>query len=123
MSAGCGHRAVDQGPVAVDPSRQQSGILIFRWHDHAEPFKAAEVFGQRQGYAWATVCKRRIRHGILFEFGDIGNARIFDAPDFFRVVARIGYQCRLGIDAPSVDSIFRTRRAQVRQAAAIFHAA
>ncbi len=114
---------MDQGPVAVDSSRQQRGILIFGRHDHTESSKAPEVLCERQGHPRTTARKRSVRNRILLEFGNIGDAWIFDAPDFLRVFLGIRHQRWLGIDTPSVDSILRTCRAQVRQATPVFHAA
>ena len=82
-------RPMNHRPIAVDPPRQQRGIFILRRHDHAEPFKASEVFGQRQGNAGSAARKGRVCHGVLFKFRDVGDAGIFDAPNLFRVVARV----------------------------------
>ncbi len=117
------HRPMNQCPTAADSARQQSRVLIFRRHDDAESLKAPEVFGQRQRDSGTAARKRCVRHRILFEFRNVGDARIFDAPDLFRELARIRQQRWLGIDAPSVDSIGGTRGAQMRQAAPVFHAA
>ncbi len=48
MSAERRYWPMDHGPVAVDSSRQQRGILIFGRHDHTESLEGPEVLGQRQ---------------------------------------------------------------------------
>ena len=48
---------------------------------------------------------------------------ILDAPDFFRIILRVCHQCGLTIDLPSINSIARSRGAEMRQTAAIFHPA
>src|ERR1700761_6875012 len=98
---------MDHRPVAIDTARQQSGILIFRRHDDAQSFKAPEIFGKREGDAWAAARKRGIRYRILFELWDIGDAWIFDSPDFFRVSLRMWHKRGLTIDPPPVNSIGR----------------
>ncbi len=123
MGAQCRHGAVNQRPTASDPPRQQRRVFVLGRHDDSESFKASEILRQRQGDTRASPRKGCIGHGILFEFRDVGDARVFDAPYLFRKLLRIRHQGRLRIDPPVIDSIGGTRDAQMRQAAPVFNAA
>ena len=123
MGAKSCHGAVNQSPPAVNPSRQQRRVLILRRHDDAEPLKALEIPGQRQGDSWTASRKRRVRYSVLLEFRDVSDAGIFDAPYLFRIVVGVCRQRRFGVDSPSVNAIGGSRGAQVRQASPVFHPA
>src|SRR5271157_814295 len=114
MSAQGSHRAMDESPAATDPPRQQRSIFVLWGHDYAESFKAPEVLRQRQRDSGTSSRKGSVRYSILLEFRDIGNARILDAPYLFRVLIWIRHQSWLGVDAPIVDAVCRTRGAQMR---------
>ncbi len=104
MSAKSGHWPMDESPASANPMRQQRRVLILRRHDYAESIKAPEIFGERQGDPWAAAGKGGVGHRVLLEFRQIGDAWIFDAPDFLGIVHRICHQGGLGIDAPSADA-------------------
>ena len=123
MSAQSSHWAMDERPAAADPPRQQRSIFVLRCHDYAESLEAPEILRQRQRDSGTSPRKGRVCHSILREFRDIGNARILNAPNLFRVLFWTRQQSWPGVDAPIVDAIGRTRRAQMRQSAFVFNAA
>ena len=114
MSAKSCHWPVNQRPTTANPPRQQRRIFILWRHDDAESLKAPEVLGERQRDSGTSPRKGCVRHRILLEFRDIGNARIFDTPDFFRIVQWIRHQRRLKINLPSIQTIRGTRGAKMR---------
>ena len=115
-----GHWTMAHGPVTIDPARKQSRVLILMRHDHAKSLETPEISGERQRNTGATSCKGCVGNRILFEFRNVGDARIFDAPNFFRKVAGTRQECRLGIDAPRVDAIGRPRGTQMRKTGPVF---
>lgn len=123
MSAKSCHWAMNQCPPAANSPWQQRCVLILWRHDDAKSLKALEIRGKRKRDPRATARKRCVGHGILLEFGNICDARIFDAPYFFRKVSRICRHRWLRINTPSIDTIRRTSSTKMRQAAAIFNAA
>src|SRR5208283_2183286 len=49
-----------------------------------------------------------------------GDARILNAPDFFRIVFWVGHQCGFTINLPPIDAVFRASGTQMRQATPVF---
>jgi len=98
-------RAMDQGPLAIDPVRQKSRIFVLRLHDHAIPLEGVEIFCECQGHTRPAVCVRGIGDGILAQFRNIGDAWVFYAPQFIRKVIRVGSEGGLGVDLPVIDAI------------------
>ena len=96
---------MDQSPTTANTMRQQGRIFIFRRHDHAVALKAMEIFRERQSDTRALTCVGGVDHGILAQFGKIGDARVFYSPHFFREVLGISQQGRLGIYLPIVLAI------------------
>jgi len=117
-----GHGPVNQRPESVDSSGQESGILVVRRHDDAESFVGTKILGQSQGDTGAAAGIGGVDDRVLLKLWNEGNARIFDAPDFFRMEFRESGHGWFGIDHPIVDSIHGARRTEVRVAAAVFHA-
>ena len=113
MRAQCRRRPMNQSPQAANPSGQQSRVLVLRLHDDPIPIKTLKVLGQRKGDSWTTPCKRGIRHRELLEFGNVCDARIFDAPNLLRILPWTYRHRRFRIDPPAVDSIRRARGAKV----------
>ncbi len=111
-----------QRPEPSDPARQQGGVLIFRRHDDAVALEGLEIFCHGQRHAGPPSGKGSISDRILLQLRHVSDARIFYAPEFFGVFARIGRQRRLRINAPAIDSIRGSGRAKVRQATPIFDA-
>ena len=111
MSAQSSHWAMDERPAAADSPWQQCSIFVLRCHDYAESFKTTEIFRQCERDSGTSPRKGCVRHSILLEFRDIGDARILNAPNLFRVLFWIRQQSWLGVNAPIVDAIGRTRRA------------
>ena len=120
MCAQSRDRSMNESPVVANSSREQSRVLIFRLHDDAKSFKSLKVRGQRERDAWPTARKRRIGYCVLVELRNVADARIFDAPYFLWKLPRAGNQCRLRIDDPTIDSVGRAGRAEVRYASAVF---
>ncbi len=58
-------RPMDQSPIPINPTRQKTCILIFRWHDEAIALKVDEILGKRQGNARAAASIGGICDGIL----------------------------------------------------------
>ena len=114
---------MNQSPASIDSPRQKGGVLVVRRHDHAESFECAEVFGQGKRHARTSARIGSVGHNVFLKFGDEGDARILDAPDFFRIILRVCQQCGLTIDLPSIDAVGRARGTEMRQPTAIFHAA
>ena len=123
MSSERRHGAMDERPESVDSSREEGGIFIVGRHDDAESLEGAEVFRERERHAGTAARIGRERDGIFLEFRHVGDARVFDAPHFFGIVLGIGQERGFGIDLPAVHAVHRARSAQMREAAAIFHAA
>jgi hypothetical protein len=105
---------VEQRESSVDPTRQQRGILIVRLHHQPIPLERAEVSCQCQRNAGALFAERRVRHDVLPEFVDEGDARIFDPPHFLGMPFWIGPQRRLCIYTPSVNAIVGPRGTEMR---------
>ena len=101
---------MDQSPSAIDPVRQERRILIFRLHDHAITFEGMEILCERQSYARPSACVRSISDGILVHFRNIGNARIFYAPQFIGIAFRVSLESGLGVNLPVVNAICGARR-------------
>jgi len=123
MSAQRRHGAMNQRPSSAYPARQHRRIFILGRHDNAISLKVLKIPGKRERDAGTSSCKGCISHGVLLKFRDIGNARIFDTPYLLGIFPGICHQCRLRINAPSIDTVDRTRGTKMRQSAAIFNAA
>src|SRR5258706_1520889 len=87
-------RAVDQNPVAVDATGKQRRVFIFRRHDYAAALEVVGLFRESQRHAGAVARVGGIDDGVLVDFGQIGDARVFDAPDLFRETYPVGRQLR-----------------------------
>jgi hypothetical protein len=59
----------------------------------------------------------------LLQLRHESDARIFNAPDLFRILSGIRYQCGFAIDEPSINPVLRARGAKMRQTTAILDAA
>src|ERR1035441_9959447 len=112
---------MNQSPPVTNSPGEQSSVFVLRRHDYAESFKAYEVLRERQRDARTAARKGSVCHCVLLEFWNISNARIFDTPYLFRVVARAWRQRRLGINPPSVNAVDRTGGAKVRKACPVFN--
>src|SRR5271165_1862814 len=117
------HGTVDQGPKSVDFSWQQGSVLVIWRHDDAKPLEGTKIFGEGQGHARAAAGIGSVGYGVLLKFGYESDAWIFDAPELFRILFRVGQQRWFTIDLPAIDAVHRTRDAQVRMAATVFHPA
>ena len=80
------HGPMNQRPVSIDSPRQKGGVFVVRRHDDAVALEAPEVFGQSQRHSGATARIRRVSDDVLLQFRHEGDARIFDAPDFFGII-------------------------------------
>ena len=114
---------MNQRPVSADSPRQKRGIFVVRWHDDAVALEVAKIFGQSQRHSGAAARIGGVSDYILLQLGHESDARIFNTPDFLRILLRVGHQRRFTIDLPSIDAILRARGAQMRQAAPVFNAA
>ena len=83
------HWPMNQRPKSANSPGQQGRVFVLRLHDDAISLKALEILGQRQRDSGTASRKRRIRHRVLPKLRDIRDARIFDAPNLFRIFARI----------------------------------
>ena len=83
------HGTMNQRPAAVDSSRQECGVLVIRRHDDAVSFEGAEVFGQSQRHSGPAARIGRVGNDVLLQFRNKGDARIFNAPDLFRIILRV----------------------------------
>jgi len=114
---------MNQSPTSIDSSGQEGGIFVVWRHDDAKPFVGAEISSKCEGYARAATRIGSVGHSILIEFRHIRDARILNAPHFFGKPLWLGGERGSGIYLPPIDAVFGASRAQVRKAAAIFHAA
>src|ERR1035438_99155 len=96
---------MDESPNTTKSPGQKSSVLILRLHDHAESLKALEVLGQSKRHSRTSSRKGRVDHSELLEFWNIGDARILDTPNLFRILARVCRQCWYAINSPVIDSI------------------
>ena len=103
------HRAVDQGPTAINPVWQERRIFIFRLHDHAIALEGVEILSERQGHTRPAACIGGISNGILAHLRNISNTWILYAPQFVGIVLRISDKSRLRVDLPVVDAVCRAR--------------
>src|SRR6266567_6027996 len=114
---------MNQRPASVDSPRQKRGVFVVRRHNYAITLEGTEVFGQSQGHAGTAARIGRVSDDVLLKFRHERDARIFDAPDLLRMILRVGHQCRLVVDLPSIDAVARARGAKMRQAATILDSA
>ena len=75
---------MNQHPTALDLSREQRGILVFRWHDVAESLEVPEIFGQRKRDSGPTLGITGVGDCVGFTFGQPNDTRVLDAPIFLR---------------------------------------
>ena len=84
------HGTMNQSPASVDSARQKSGVFVVRRHDYAKSFEGPEIFGQSQGYSGTAARIGSVGDHVLLQFGDEGDARIFDAPDLLGIFLGVG---------------------------------
>ena len=122
------HRPVNQRPKSADSLGQQSRIFVLRLHDDAIPFKALEVLGQCQRNSRPATGKRCVDNGVLLQLRNIRDARIFNAPKLFRIIARIGRHrwlsdryasCRCRLPSAPRTSGTSPRRSSTRQSSSV----
>ena len=58
-------------------------------HDDTVALETSEVFGQSQRHSGAAARIRSVGDHVLLQLGHESDARILDAPDFLRILARI----------------------------------
>ncbi len=112
-----------EGPPAIDPVRQKGRIFIVRRHDDAITFECAEIPGQSKRNSGTAFGVRRVSDGILLQFWNVGNARIFDSPKLFWIFDRVRHEGRLWIDLPAVQTVPRTCSTEMGETATILHPA
>src|SRR5258706_15882934 len=101
-------RTMDQGPIPINPVRQDAGILILGLHEKSITLKMDKILCESHGHAgsFARVCS--IDDGITLQFRHIGNAWIFNSPKLFRMVLWIRKKSGFGIDLPIINAIRRS---------------
>ena len=113
---------MNERPVVANPSREKSRVLIFRLHNDAESFKALKVSGHGERDSRSSSGKGSIGNRVFVELRNIGDAGIFNTPDLLWKLAWVRHQRRPWVDHPTIDSIYRTGRAEVRHSGTVFHA-
>src|ERR1039458_6696418 len=113
---------MNQCPVTANLVWKKCRVLVVRREDHTVPLEAAEVLRKSKRDARTAARIRGVHNGVLLQLRHIGQAGIFDTPEFFRVLLYIRHQGWRGIDLPAVHTIGGTCRTEMRQAAAVFHA-
>ena len=73
--------------------------------------KVVKILRQRQSHTWPSTCICSVYDGVLVQFWNIGDAWVFDTPQFLRIMFRISQQRGLGIDLPSIEPICGAGRA------------
>src|SRR5581483_11895034 len=123
VGAGGAYRTMDQEPLTVDAMRKEGGILVFRRHDDAIALELVEIFGHSQRNSGPVARVSSIDNRIFAQLGNIGDARIFDAPYLLGKMLGICGQRRLRVDLPIVDAVGRARSTEMRKTASVLHAA
>ena len=109
---------VKEHPAALDPVREERGVLVVRLSDDAAPLDAREVLCRREENGWARGSVGGAGDDPAVELVDPDDARILESPLLARGPAR-GEQ-RLGIDRPVADAVRRTGDSQVRDPPTVF---
>ena len=81
---------MQEHPVAVDPARQEHGVLVLGGHDHPQAREAPEVLGLGERHAWAFAAEHGVGDDPAVQLLDEGDARILEAPLLLGVRAVIG---------------------------------
>jgi len=118
-----GDRTMDQCPISIDSFRKEYGVFIFRLQDQAIAFKMVKIFRERQRYTRTFARVGGVDNGIFIEFVNIGDTRIFNAPQFFREALRIRHQGWLSIDFPVIYTVIGAGSTQVGMPAPVFYTA
>jgi hypothetical protein len=113
---------VDRREAAVDAARQQGRVLVVGLHHQAVPLEAAKVLRERERDPGTPSAERRVSHPVPADLFDNGDARVFDAPELFRILLRIGDRRRLRVDDPAVGTVVGPRGAQMGVAMPVLHA-
>ncbi len=116
-------RAMDEGPIATDPVRQQGSVLVLRGHDDPQPPEASKVTGEGDGDSGPISGEGGVHDRVLAQLGYVRDPWIFDAPQLFGMALGIREEGRFGIDPPTVDAVRGAGSAKVRQTATILHPA
>src|SRR5271165_6606115 len=95
---------MDECPQSANSIRQKSRILVVRRHDDPVSLKCSEILSQRERNPGAAFGVRRVGHRILLQLWNVGDTRIFDTPELFRILIWIGHQSWCWIDLPPVKA-------------------
>ena len=116
-------RPMQQREAPVDAPRQQRRVLVVRLHHQPAALERAEVLGERERHAGSAARERGVRDGVLAQLGDVGDARILDAPDLLGMMLAIRQERRRRIDHPPIDAVGGAGGAEMRVSASILHPA
>ena len=117
-AAELGLRAVEEHPAAVDPVRQQRGVLVLRVPDDPVALDRSEVLGGREEDGGAGRAVRGAGDDPAVELVDPDGACVLEAPLLGRDLV-VGCEQRLGIDRPAVDAVGRAGDGELRDASAV----
>jgi hypothetical protein len=95
-----GNRPMNHRVAIFEAAGKDGRVFVLGGHDRAEPREGRESPSSRQGNQRSTGREGRVGDDPLAAVLDPGQAWIFHAPRFFRVVRRIGSEAGLGVDAP-----------------------
>jgi hypothetical protein len=113
---------VQEHPVAIDPARQEHGVLVLGRHDHPEARERPEVLGLGQRHARALAAERGVGDDPAVQLLDEGDPRVLEAPLLLGVRAVVGERGAI-VDDPVRGAVGGARAREVREAAAVLDAA
>jgi hypothetical protein len=113
---------VNQRPASAELTWEECGVLVFGRHDRAVAFESLEVFSHRQRNEWSGARVGGVGHGVTAEAIEKDDARIFNTPEFFRVLIGGCGKRWLSIDAPIGDTVSAARGREMRDTPTVLHA-
>ena len=118
-----GDRPMDHRVAIAEAAGKDGRVLVLGGHDRAEPGKGDEIFRLRQGDQRPAGREGRVGDDPLpAVLVNPGQAGVFHAPRFFRMVRRIGGETGLGVDLPVRHAVVAPGHGQMRMAPAVLDA-
>jgi hypothetical protein len=111
-AAELGLGTVEQHPAALDPVRQEGGVLVLRVLDHAVALGGTEVLRRGEKHSRPGRAVGRAGDQPAPELLDPDDPSILEPPLLARNPVGGGEQ-RLGFDCPSVDAVRRASHGEV----------
>ena len=117
-----GNRPMNHRVPIAEAAGKDGRVLVLGGHDRAEPGEGDEVLRLRQGHQRSAGRVGRVGDDPLAAVLDPGQASVFHAPRFFRVVRRIGRETGLGVDPPVRHAVVAPGHGQMRMSPAVLDA-